>query len=380
MSCSPRHPPARRCALRRPAPRHPDRAAAERRRGAAGDPRRGARARLRGEPGGDGGRSLRRLGAGGQRRGRDHRGPDHVHPRLADHAGAPAGDRRRPARARARRCRISSAGSRRSTRGARSRPCGSPSSGTFVVGNPPPSFGGRYFVFLQLDDRRRDRRRRRGLRGDVPPARRRADDRRRLRAADLGMDPFRIETMWRRMYASGYTARPDVSLVGVMSGIEMACWDIVGKAVEQARLRAARGRVHERLRGYTYLYVEDGDPRRRLPRSGAAAERAAGVRGPRASPRSSSILPAPTRRSTRGSPTSRRSSARRQYVRASARRSAHAATCSSERTGSSPPPGRSGWPAGSSSSTRSGSRSPSLPTSPRRWPGRAGDHDPDRHG
>jgi galactonate dehydratase len=130
---------------------------------------------------------------------------------------------------------------------------------TFVVGNPPPSFGGRYFVFLQLvtDD---------GIVGvgevyaatfhprvveqmihDV------------FERQISGMDPFRIETMWRRMYARGYSARPDVSLVGVMSGIEMACWDVVGKAVEKPVYELLGGKVHERLRGYTYLYVEKDD-------------------------------------------------------------------------------------------------------------------------
>ncbi len=130
---------------------------------------------------------------------------------------------------------------------------------TFVVGNPPPSFGGRYFVFLQLvtDD---------GIVGvgevyaatfhprvveqmihDV------------FEQQISGMDPFRIETMWRRMYARGYSARPDVSLVGVMSGIEMACWDLIGKAVEKPVYELLGGMVHERLRGYTYLYVEKDD-------------------------------------------------------------------------------------------------------------------------
>ena len=45
----------------------------------------------------------------------------------------------------------------------------------------------------------------------------------------IGSDPFRIERLWRIVYSSGYSQRPDVSLMGVLSGIEMACWDIVGK-------------------------------------------------------------------------------------------------------------------------------------------------------
>ena len=56
----------------------------------------------------------------------------------------------------------------------------------------------------------------------------------------LGTDPFRIETLWRNVYGRGYSLRPDISLMGVLSGLEMALWDIVGKAIGQAGLRAAR--------------------------------------------------------------------------------------------------------------------------------------------
>ena len=146
---------------------------------------------------------------------------------------------------------------------------------TFVVGNPPPSFGGRYFVFLQLvtDD---------GIVGvgevyaaTFHPRVVEQMIRDVFERQIVGMDPFRIETMWRRMYASGYTARPDISLGGVMSGIEMACWDVVGKAVDKPVYELLGGRVHERLRGYTYLYTEADDPVDVYLDPGLAAERAA---------------------------------------------------------------------------------------------------------
>jgi len=69
-----------------------------------------------------------------------------------------------------------------------------------------------------------------------------------------GMDPFRIERLWRSVYGRGYTLRPDVTLMGVLSGIEMACWDIVGKSVGKPVYELLGGHVHERLRSYTYLY------------------------------------------------------------------------------------------------------------------------------
>ena len=43
---------------------------------------------------------------------------------------------------------------------------------TFVVGNPPPAFGGRYFLFLKLKTACGDRGRRRGLCGELRARRR----------------------------------------------------------------------------------------------------------------------------------------------------------------------------------------------------------------
>jgi 2-dehydro-3-deoxyphosphogalactonate aldolase len=131
---------------------------------------------------------------------------------------------------------------------------------TFVVGNPPPHHGGRYFLFLKLvtDD---------GIEGvgevyaatfAPPVVVSMIEDVFERHVA--GTDPFHIEALWRRVYSRGYTARPDVSLAGVLSGIEMACWDLVGKAVGKPAYELLGGKVHERLRGYTYLYAEPGDP------------------------------------------------------------------------------------------------------------------------
>ena len=129
----------------------------------------------------------------------------------------------------------------------------------FVVGNPPPGFGGRYFVFLKL-------RTACGVEGvgevyagtfgpHVVAAM--IEDLFLRRFA--GRDPFAIESIWRESYGSGFTARPDPTLVGVMSGLEMACWDIVGKSLDQPVYNLLGGKVHERLRSYTYLYPADGE-------------------------------------------------------------------------------------------------------------------------
>ena len=81
--------------------------------------------------------------------------------------------------------------------------------------------------------------------------------------------------------------------MGVLSGLEMACWDIVGKAVGKPVYELLGGRVHDRLRIYTYLYPEDGRPGRRLPRPGPGGGARTPYYADRASPHSSSTRSAP---------------------------------------------------------------------------------------
>jgi galactonate dehydratase len=94
----------------------------------------------------------------------------------------------------------------------------------------------------------------------------------------LGTDPFNIELMWRTIYASGYDQHPDTTKMAIISAFEIACWDIIGKALGQPIYNLLGGKYHERLRTYTYMnpapgksqkdgYVQN-DPQ-------AAAERAA---------------------------------------------------------------------------------------------------------
>jgi 2-dehydro-3-deoxyphosphogalactonate aldolase len=148
---------------------------------------------------------------------------------------------------------------------------------TYVVGNPPPHFGGRYFVFLKLTTDS-------GIEGfgEVYAATfgphtiaRMIED--VCARHVIGADPFKIETLWRRVYGSGYTLRPDLSLVSVLSGIEMACWDIIGKEVDKPVYELLGGQIHARLRSYTYLYPDSLDPNdtRVYDDPDAAAEKAA---------------------------------------------------------------------------------------------------------
>jgi len=148
---------------------------------------------------------------------------------------------------------------------------------TFVVGNPPPHFGGRYFIFVKLTTAC-------GIEGigEVYAATfgphtiaRMIED--VCARHVVGHDPFRIEALWRNVYGAGYTLRPDLSLVSVLSGIEMACWDIVGKALDKPVYELLGGRVHEGLRSYTYIYpdVAKGEDESIYADADRSAERAA---------------------------------------------------------------------------------------------------------
>ena len=145
----------------------------------------------------------------------------------------------------------------------------------FVVGNPPPSFGGRYFILLKLKTAC-------GIAGvgEVYAAAfgphvvaKMIED--VFARYFLGQDPTRIELLWRRVHGSGFSQRPDPSLMGVMSGLEMACWDIAGKAADRPVCDLLGGRVRERLRSYTYIYPEPGESEAIYHDAERSAERAA---------------------------------------------------------------------------------------------------------
>ncbi|MEM9551631.1 MAG: mandelate racemase/muconate lactonizing enzyme family protein [Pseudomonadota bacterium] len=69
-----------------------------------------------------------------------------------------------------------------------------------------------------------------------------------------GGSPEDIELMFRRVYSSGFTQRPDLTVMGAFSGLEIACWDILGKDRDRPVWALIGGRMNERIRAYTYLY------------------------------------------------------------------------------------------------------------------------------
>ena len=124
----------------------------------------------------------------------------------------------------------------------------------FVIGTPPPGWGGRYWIIVRLTTEC-------GLvgYGEVYAA---AVGAQAMQAVirDVfarhcqGENPENIEMMFRRAYSSGFTQRPDPTVMGAFSGLEIACWDILGKARDRPVWALLGGMMNPRLRAYTYLY------------------------------------------------------------------------------------------------------------------------------
>ena len=127
-----------------------------------------------------------------------------------------------------------------------------------VVGNPPPHRGGRYFILVKLTSAD-------GIVGwgeaygaAFAPAVMAAAIEDAFERHLGGRDPRDVELLWRRCHGSGFQQRPDPTMAACVSALEMACWDMVGKATDTPVHRMLGGRVHEALRSYTYLYPPEG--------------------------------------------------------------------------------------------------------------------------
>ncbi|MBI1219164.1 MAG: mandelate racemase/muconate lactonizing enzyme family protein [Rhodobacteraceae bacterium] len=124
----------------------------------------------------------------------------------------------------------------------------------FTVAPPAPGWGGRYWTFVKLttDD---------GITGygecyvsTVGPTAMKAVIEDVFARHMQGENPENIELMYRRVYSSGFTQRPDPTVMGAFAGMEIACWDILGKARNRPVWALIGGRMNDRIRSYTYLY------------------------------------------------------------------------------------------------------------------------------
>jgi galactonate dehydratase len=65
----------------------------------------------------------------------------------------------------------------------------------------------------------------------------------------LGSDPFRIEELVHRMFIGDFARVDDIAGMGIAL-VEMACWDIVGKALKQPVYQLLGGAVRDKIKAY----------------------------------------------------------------------------------------------------------------------------------
>ena len=131
---------------------------------------------------------------------------------------------------------------------------------TMVVENEPPYIGGKYLLFLELHTDE-------GITGlgeritGGAYSHNIADLKTQIGLIEemvrnfvIGENPFNIERTWDRMYASRHDFRhPSLYATPVISAVDMALWDIAGKAANQPIYNLLGGQYHETLRAYAYM-------------------------------------------------------------------------------------------------------------------------------
>ena len=85
----------------------------------------------------------------------------------------------------------------------------------------------------------------------------------------VGQSPFDIEDLWFKLYQIEHNTGP--VMYSAMAGIEMALWDIVGKACGQPVYNLVGGKVRNRVKAYANGWYSDTKDLKQL------AEKAAGV-------------------------------------------------------------------------------------------------------
>ncbi len=131
----------------------------------------------------------------------------------------------------------------------------------YFVPVPPPGKGGKYWVFIKLitDD---------GIEGTGECTWHGTHRQSALQVAQeifeeilKGADPMRRERIWWDVFRRHAVLHTGPIATPVLSAIDMACWDIAGKALGEPVYNLLGGLFHDKLRAYTYLYGwKVGDP------------------------------------------------------------------------------------------------------------------------
>ena len=122
-----------------------------------------------------------------------------------------------------------------------------------ITAPPPPGWGGQYWILVKVTTDT-------GITGwgecyasSVGPEAMRPVITDVFERHMLGENPENIELMFRRAYSAGFTQRPDLTVMGAFSGLEIACWDILGKDRDRPVHALIGGRMNDSLRAYSYL-------------------------------------------------------------------------------------------------------------------------------
>ncbi len=70
----------------------------------------------------------------------------------------------------------------------------------------------------------------------------------------VGEDPRRREFLWKRIYQQLFCHHADLIRMGILSGLDIALWDIVGKERGAPIYELLGGRYRDRIRTYSYIY------------------------------------------------------------------------------------------------------------------------------
>jgi galactonate dehydratase len=95
-----------------------------------------------------------------------------------------------------------------------------------------------------------------------------------LKPLVIGMDPFQVENISQRLVRDVYSEGGQIHMCAV-AAIEIALWDIIGKACNQPIYNLWGGRCHEKLRAYANGWYRGP----RTPESFAAKAKAVAARG-----------------------------------------------------------------------------------------------------
>jgi len=95
----------------------------------------------------------------------------------------------------------------------------------------------------------------------------------------IGEDPFHIEKLWQKLYL-GMMGHGMTGIVGsgALTGLEMALWDIKGKALNVPLWNLLGGKIRDRIRLYAHAHT--AERARELVERGFTGLKAGGVTGP----------------------------------------------------------------------------------------------------